>query len=168
MREQPTRVRTGTIRQYMTRTALVLIMVILAFLAFTYERPYVPPEFDKTAQTGVPQPPENSGYSAVEAQGIFSFSVVGAMYQQEDGSLVLDLTNPETNDVNIQCEIVNEDGKILYKSGAIRPGEYVERLHPLYKFPNEAMNIEMKVYAFEPQTWYSKGSVSLHNVLQAY
>ena len=38
----------------------------------------------------------------------------------------------------------------------------------LARLAGEAVPIEMKVYAFEDNTWYSKGTISLMNTLQPY
>ena len=85
------------------------------------------------------------------------------MYQQEDGSLLVYFTNPQSSDANLMCEIQNENGETIYKSGVIRPGEYIERLEPLAELSDEAIKIELYVYAFEPDTWYSKGTINLSN-----
>lgn len=169
MREQGTRVKTGAVRKMMlAAAALVLAAAALTGGYRLMNPPYVPPAFDPAAVSGVPAPPENMGYGEISAQGGFSFSIAGTMYQQEDGSLALYLTNPAAGGINLMCEVANDHGEIIYKSGVLRPGEYVEKLQPLRKLPNEAMKIEVSVYAFEPETWYSRGTIALANILQPY
>ena len=90
------------------------------------------------------------------------------MYQQEDGSLIIYLTNPETNDVNILCEIKDEEGNVIYKSGVIQPGEYLESLYPLQELVNQAMPIEINIYGYEKESWYSRGTILMENILQPY
>ena len=81
---------------------------------------------------------------------------------------MLYLTNPESNECIIMAEMTDEAGNVLYRSGALRPGEYVERLYPLLELENVAIPIQMKVYAFEPETWYSLGTIALNNTLQPW
>lgn len=147
---------------------MALAVVIAALLYRAFNPPYTPPPFETMAVAGVPTPPENLGYGEISSEGGFTFSIAGTMYQQQDGSLLVYFTNPQHSEANLQCEILNEDGTVLYKSGVIRPGEYVERLQPLEKLQNKATKIEVNVYAFAPETWYSKGTINLQNILQPY
>lgn len=169
MREQTTRVRTGAVKKILFAVLGVALTAGIAWLIYLAANPpYTPPPFETAAVAGVPAPPENMGYGEISADGGFAFSIAGTMYQQEDGSLLVYFTNPQHSEANLQCEILDETGAILYKSGVIRPGEYVERLQPLVKLQNEATNVELNVYAFEPDTWHSKGTINLQNILQPY
>lgn len=168
MREQTNRVKTGNAFRYAILAITVILVIGLAYVASSYfSKPeYVPPEFDAAAQTGEPSPAENLAYDEISAENGLRFSLAGTMYQQDDGSLLIYLTNPAASQCIISCEVKNEAGDTLYKSGAIRPGEYVERLMPQMEIENIAMPITMLVYAFEPDTWYSMGEVRLTNILQ--
>ena len=169
MRKQTTHVRTGMGKKIGAIAAGAALLVLFAVTGYRLFHPvYVPPAFESSATSGVPVPPENMGYGEISAPGGFSFSVAGTMYQQEDGSLLIYLTNPQDSEVNLMCEITDRAARIIYKSGVLRPGEYVERLRPAEQIPNEATEIAMNVYAFEPDTWYSKGTISLNNILQPY
>lgn len=169
MRKQTTHVRTGAVKKILIvalGTALAVVIAALVYRAFN--PPYTPPPFETAAVKGVPTPPESMGYGEISAKGGFAFSIVGTMYQQEDGSILVYFTNPEHSEANLQCEILDKDGTVIYKSGVIRPGEYVERLQPIKRLENKAMKIELNVYAFAPDTWYSKGTINLQNTLQPY
>jgi hypothetical protein len=171
MREQPTRIITGTVIRQVVIFAIIAVTVLLALavmFVIKYEPPYQPPPFELNAVQGVPNPPENMGYSDVDAMGKFIFWLASTMYQQKDRSLCLYLTNPQENEVYIMCRIVDEKDKTLYKSGLIRPGEYVERLYPIKKIKNKAVNIEVNIYAFDPENFQSVGTVTLDNILQPY
>lgn len=168
MRSQPTQVYTGRNKRLLLAIAAIVLALAAAFVIWRvafYEAPFVPPAFDPAAQTGVPTPPENMGYGEIRAENGFSFSIVSTMYQQEDGSLVLCLTNPEESESNILCEVKTKEGELLYRSGAIAPGTYVERLTPVTDLENVETPIELFVYAFAPDTWYSLGTIQLANTL---
>jgi hypothetical protein len=169
MREQPMRVRTGALRAITPVCAVILLTAALgvaAIFLFLYERPYSPPPYEPEAITGVPEPPENFRYSKIDVMGSFIFGIAGTTYQQEDGSLKIFFANPEENEAYLLCEVISADGVALYKSGLLRPGEYVERLRPLIGLKNEAIRIEIYIYALEPDTFYSVGMVTLDNILQ--
>jgi hypothetical protein len=127
------------------------------------------PRREENAVSGVPEPEESLNFGTIEVDGGFSFALAGTMYQQKDGSLLLYFTNPEDSGVLMMCEICEKStGEILYQSGLLSPGQYVGRLRPQHTLKNEAIIIEMKVYGFEPETYYSMGTVTLENTLQPW
>ncbi|MDD3193900.1 MAG: hypothetical protein PHE47_08700 [Oscillospiraceae bacterium] len=171
MRTQRTRPRAGRTKKILLAGAVSLLLLEVAFLAWRlvfYQPPYQPPAYEPAVQVGVPDPPEGMGYGQISAENGFSFWVAGAMYQQEDGSLLVYLTNPADSVCNILCEITDQDGHTLYRSGALRPGEFVERLYPLKQMENTTIEIQMNVYAFEPETWFSVGTITLNNTLHQW
>ena len=144
---------------------LSLAAAALIWRLAVYEPAFQPPEMELTAQYGVPSPPETLRYGAVSVDNGFSFSIAGTMYQQQDASLLVYFTNPTGSGCNMQCVVSDENGNTLYRSGAVPPGCYVEKLAPVAEMKNEAMPIEICVYAFEPGTWYSMGTIELANTL---
>jgi len=171
VRAQPTKLQTGTGRKRLLLfSAAALILLLAAGIVYIKndEPPYRPPLWEENAVNGVPEPEESLNYGTIETDGGLIFALAGTMYQQEDGSLLLYFTNPEDSGVLMMCEIRGEGGKVLYQSGMLSPGQYVERLYPQCKLKNEAMKIEMKVYGFEPETYYSMGTVTLENTLQPW
>ena len=171
MREQPTKVTTGAAKSKAAVFLVSAVTVMLAaavIFAIRHTPPYKPPPFEKTAIRGVPNPNGDMGYSEIDAMGKFKFSLAAVMYQQSDGSLLVYFTNPEINSVYLMCEINGKNGAALYKSGLIRPGEYVERLKPAGAIKNEAVEIKINVYAFNPENFQSAGTAALNNILQPY
>lgn len=149
----------------------VLLTASAAFAAIKYVTrtiPYIPPPFEPNAVEGIPEPPTNMGYSPVDAEGGYAFALAGNLYRQENGDLCIYFTNPDDSNVWMMCEIESHDYGVIYKSGVLKQGEYIERLTPLTEFPNEATKIEIKIYGFEPENWQSKGTVYLNTTLQPW
>ena len=171
MREQPTRIKTGAVKNraaIITSAVITLALAGIILFLVQYEPPYKPPAFEVGAVTGTPSPPESFGYNSVDAAGKFEFMLAGTFYQQEDASLRIYFNNPPQNEVYLMCEVTDSGGATLYKSGLLRPGEYVESLKPARRLENAATPVEVNVYAFEPDTYYSTGTVVLKNTLQPY
>ena len=171
MREQPTHVKAvASQNPALVLTAIVLTVALTAalILALTYQKPYQPPPFEPEAVMGAPNPPESFDYGEIDAAGKFAFGIAGTLYRQEDGSLRIYFSNPETNEAYLMCEVADSGGKALYKSGLLRPGEHVVSLYPITKMKNVAVNIEVRVYALDPEHYYSMGTVTLDNILQPY
>ena len=169
VRKQFTRVRTGAIQRTVLTllSALAVVLMIAALIfAIRYQPPYTPPPLEPNAVSGVPEPAENMRYSRLETPA-FNFSIAATAYQQKDGSLKVYFTNHAENRAYLMCEVINkENNKVIYRSGLIRPGEYVESLSPLRTIENVATPIEIFVYALELEGYLSLGQVTIDNVLQ--
>ena len=171
MRKQLTHARTDAARKLavvLTAVSTILLAAAFVFL-YAYEPPYKPPPFEPEANIGAPIPPDNMGYTELDAMGRFTFGIASNIYQQEDGSLKLYLTNKGDNEIYLMCEVIDiAKERTLYRSGLLRPGEYVESLYPIRKLKNEAVMVEICVYALSPEDYVSIGTITLDNVLQPF
>lgn len=152
-------------------TLVILGILCLSIIAIIAGRmiKYRPPAHDEKAVSGEPVVSEDYLYREMSTDFGYSFLMAANLYRQEDGALNIYLTNPKTNEVNIRCEIKDRDrGTLYYKSGLILPGEYVTELKPETKFSNEPHNVDVIIYAFEPDTYLSAGTTNLKLVLQAW
>lgn len=124
---------------------------------------FIPPPFDTAAQTGTPKVPEDLGWDELDAQS-YKFSVCG-VFALENGKADVWLTNPEENEVWLKVRVLDTDGKTLGETGLIRPGEYVRSVK-LDTEPKTGDNIQLKIMAYEPDTYYSAGVVSLNTTVK--
>ena len=126
---------------------------------------FSPPPFEPSAKTGEPQTemiPEESGYSLLDAQA-YQAALCGnpGIHGKE---VFLYLTNPETNIIWLKVRIIGESGEILGESGLLKPGEYAESV-TLDTVPAGDTPVQLKLMAYEPDTYHSAGAVSLHTSL---
>lgn len=148
--------------------AAVICVLSLAVMVFALSRTgtavgeFVPPEFDPAAQSGTPSVPGGLGWSELDAQA-FKVSVCGVVVPVENRAMVW-LTNPAGNEVWLKLRILDEKGNILGESGLIRPGEYVEAVE-LTEVPKSGTPITLKLMAYEPETYYSAGAVTLNTTI---
>lgn len=120
---------------------------------------FVPPPFDPTAQSGIPEVPAGLGYRELDA-GPYRVALCGQITQENSAALVC-LTNPIDNDVWIKLRILDENGHILGETGLTRPGEFV-RLMEINPIPESGTELVLKVMAYEPDTYHSLGAVTIH------
>ena len=163
----------STMGRFRFRAGLVLLLLILVacIVAAIYSLVvrYIPPAHEKNAQNGIPVVKESYLYESVASDFGYSFSLAANLYQREDGSVSVFLTNPIENDVSILCEIRDaETGQLYYKSGLLSPGEFVEKLKPGSKFANELHNVKVKILAYEPEKYLSAGTTELRLALQPW
>lgn len=139
----------------------VSIGAMIYALATTGEKTekFVPPPFETTAKTGTPEVPDDLGWKELDAD-VYKFSVCG-VFAPENGKVDVWLTNPKSNDVWMKVRVQDADGKALGETGLIRPNEYVRSVK-LDTVPNDGDSVQLKIMAYEPDTYYSAGVVSLN------
>lgn len=146
--------------------AAVLIMVWALASDTVQDSPvFIPPPFEAATQPGEPEPSEELerlGYSQLDAQA-YRAAVCGAPVV-EDGSAVLYLTNPADNQVWLKVRILDGAGELLGESGLLRPGEYVKAV-PLSSVPEAGAKVQLKLMAYEPETYHSAGAATLGTAL---
>ena len=142
------------------------IIVMVAALAFSGSNPekavFVPPQFDENAVRGTPDVPEGLGWSELDAQ-VYKVSVCGVVILK-DGKADVWFTNSEKNTVWLKLRVLDADGNILGETGLIRPGEYVEFVD-FTAIPEEDDPVSLKIMAYEAETYYSAGSVTLNTTI---
>ena len=143
--------------------------VIMVGIVYRNTRPYQPPAWDGTAVTGEPSPPEDLGYG-VGGMGDgtgFKFGLVSKWVRNGDGSLPVWFTDPAENEAYLMIRIRRaSDDAIIYESGLIRPGEYVETLQPRSEPESEPIEVKVSIYSFEPETYHSLGTFNLGGTVE--
>lgn len=140
----------------------VIIMIVALSVPKKAERgEFVPPAFDSSAVTGIPEVPEGLGYSAPFQEGMaYRFAVCGNVLMDGKQALVY-FTNPAENETWTKLRIYDESGNVLGETGLIKPGEYVQYVE-LDKELTPGTPIKLKIMGYEPDTYLSAGSVVLN------
>ena len=140
--------------------ALAVMTAVLAFGAGkgSGQTDFTPPPFDPSAVQGPPDVPDGLGWEELDAQA-FQVSVCGAVILDGDTADIW-LTNPAENTVWLKLRVLDAQGDTLGETGLIRPGEYVQSV-ALDALPEDGDAVTLKLMAYEPETYYSEGSVSL-------
>lgn len=123
---------------------------------------FVPPPFDASAVVGTPAIAEGEkGYGVLDARGVYSVGVCGEIVVQE-GKADIWFTSPAENTVWLKLRVLNKQtGEILGETGLIKPGEYVQSIS-FIKSPAKGSEISLRVMSYEPETYYSRGEVTLN------
>lgn len=147
--------------------ALCVVFMLVALLVpkEAVRGEFTPPAFAANAEQGVPTVSDDLGWYTPQAQGL-SFKVsVCAEVIVKDGKADIYFTNYEENDVWLMARIVNESGTVLAESGIIKQGEYLQTIE-FDKLPKNGQTLYYKVMAYEPNTYYSAGTITLEAVAQ--
>ena len=153
----------------MDRRRLICVLAVLCVISLTAmtvalcpgaeKTVFTPPPFDSAAETGTPAVPEGLGYRTLDADA-FRVAVCGEILAEGTNAVVY-LTNPIDNDAWLKVRILSEKGEILGESGLIRPGKYVRSVS-LNQTPAPGTPIVLKIMAYEPETYHSRGAVTVH------
>ena len=144
---------------------LAVVMIVALCLPRSTTVDFTPPPFDQNAVSGVPEVPEELGYSAPYKEGMaYRFSVCGNVTVEGESAAVVYLTNPAENDVWLKLRVLDGNDKVLGETGIIKPGEYV-RCVTLSSVPSEGTKIKLKIMGYEPETYLSAGSAALNTIM---
>ena len=144
---------------------LVSVIVMVAVLCCTPKEEmgaFIPPAFDNAAAVGTPEVPDGLGWQELDAQ-VFKIGICGKVIP-EGNTADIWLTNPESNAVWLKVRILDADGNTLGETGLVRPGEYVQSV-TWNTVPQSGTPIVLKIMAYEPDTYYSAGAVSLNTTV---
>lgn len=94
----------------------------------------------------------------------FRAYICGNVIVKDDAADVY-FTNSEEFDVWLKLRVLTANGTLLGETGLIRPGEYVKSVS-LTSEVEDGTAIKLKIMAYEPDTYYSAGSVTLNTILR--
>lgn len=144
----------------------ISLLVMVAALAFSggdlESSVFMPPPFDENVVQGTPDVPGNLGWSEVDAK-VYKASICGVIIV-DGGKADVWFTNLESNNVWLKLRVLDVNGNTLGETGLIRPGEYVQAV-TFETVPEIGDSIGLKLMAYEPETYYSVGSVTLNTVV---
>lgn len=157
-------------KNYILPLAAVLCIVSLVLMVFALTRQdtqtvmgeFTPPPFDSSAVVGSPAVPDNLGWQELDAQA-YKVGICGKVIPDGNTADVW-LTNPVSNTVWLKVRVLDEKGNTLGETGLIKPGEYVQSVR-LDTVPKAGTPIVLKIMAYQPDTYYSEGAVSLNTTI---
>ena len=114
------------------------------------------------AVIGSPSVPDGLGWQELDAQA-YIVGICGKFIPNGNTADVW-LTNPVSNTVWLKVRVLDEKGNALGETGLIKPGEYVQSVE-LDTVPKAGTPIVLKIMAYQPDTYYSEGAVSLNTAI---
>lgn len=145
-------------------TFFIMIVVLCISRQTQTQTAFTPPPFEVNAIKGVPDVPNDLGYSAPYKEGMaYHFAVCGNVVMDGRNATVY-FTNPKENEVWLKLRVLDEAGNVLGETGLLKAGEYVELVELLEELP-VGTPVKLKIMSYEPKTYYSVGSVMLDTMI---
>ena len=150
---------------------LIIVVLVVGIIVYAVTRTagsstsFTPPEEEENAVEGVPEVDEDLGWSEITIDDGYVVSICGVV-NEEDGSAEVWFYSDDENEVWVKLRIQDEDGNTIGESGLLMPGEYVQYVE-LDIVPEEDETVYLEVMGYEPDTYYSAGSVTLETTLYA-
>ena len=156
-----------TRRKRMVKIGMLYLLIVAAGVlaavwAYGHFQPaaLTHPDFEKAALTGTPQVEERYGYSTLQVDETYLVRLCGV--PANDGQSVdFYFTNPPESGVWFRAEVLDQDGQVLASTGVLRPGEYLPTVTLREKLTQRETPVTVRIVAYEPDTWQSRGNVNL-------
>lgn len=146
-------------------------LLSVAVMIFTLCNPkqqaaeFVPPPFDSSAVAGVPDPPQDLGWSEIYQDGMsYKTGICGNVIVYDNKADVY-FFNDASNTVWLKLRVLDEQGNILGETGLVKPNEYVQAVS-FSQTPDDGEKVQLKIMAYAPETYYSEGPITLNTSVQ--
>ena len=155
-------------RKILIPIIVIISVVFIGLIIFGLVARFKPPSHDSSAVKGVPEVDENYLYGTAQTEYGYIIQMAANLYQQKNGDVNIYFTNPISNTELLRCEIIDQDtDKVLYNTGYINPGEYIESVNNS-SVDNEEYDVIVKVYAYVDDSFESAGTTELSLKLQPW
>lgn len=158
------------------KKALIPILSVLCILSVTImiialcndskdEVVFVPPSFDAKTIEGTPKPPQELGWSEIYQDGMnYKVGICGRI-KIDNNEADIYFSNVNTNDVWLKLRIIDEQNNIISETGLIKPNEYIKSVR-FNTVPENGEKVKIKIMGYEPDTYYSVGSITLNTNIE--
>ena len=151
------------------KSVLVLMAIFLIGLISIYillsgqnnrEESFIPPEFEKHIEAGIPNHIDESlDYRELNISEELTISLCGNLAVNHD-YVDIYFTSSKENKVLSKIKLLDEDGTLIGESGLIKPDEYMKSIQ-LIETPKKSKNVIAKILTYEPDTYYSEGTINV-------
>lgn len=136
----------------------LFVLSIIFFISGFDSNEFIVPSDDESAVYGLnPIVADELNYTVLSDPNLpFSFGLCASPIV-DNGDLIVYFNNPIENDSWLLLRAYSND-KLIGSSGIVKQNGFVERVHGDF---NNVSNITFKVLAYEPNMYYSVGTVSV-------
>lgn len=124
---------------------------------------FAKPPFETAAQSGTPDTADESWTQVYKDGMSFSAHLCGKVILNGNTADVC-FANDGGNAVWLKLRVLDEKNRTLAETGLLKPNEYV-RTVTFDTVPENGEKIKLKIMAYEPDTYYSAGAVTLNTTV---
>ncbi len=150
-------------------SALCIISTLCMIIVLSFPKKetakFVPPNFDENAISGKPIVSEELGWNVIYQDGMEYKSAICGNIIINDNTADVYFWNDSENSAWLKLRVYDLNGKIVAETGIIKPNNYIEEIAFTEPIAN-GDKLKLKIMAYEPETYYSKGSVVLNTTVR--
>ena len=148
-------------------SVLLMIYVLYKTNSNKNQTEFIPPEFETAAQTDTPVIPTYLQWSEISQDGMsFKVGISGNIILKDDNHSDVFLLNDKENDVWLKLRVLDDNNTIIGETGLLKPGEYVQSIC-FSKGVFSGQKIKLKIMTYQPETYYSEGSIILNTTIKS-
>ncbi len=150
----------------LTIISVVLIITTIIIAQVTGSRKeFVKPEFDSNAINITNEKiPEELQYAEINVEEGYKVGVCNNLVLDESNNIKIYFRSLKENNVYVKLRIYDKEERVLAETGLIKSGEEIEKI----KVENlkDDTNVIVKIMSYEPDTYYSRGTVTLNTKIK--
>lgn len=143
---------------------IILLIVTNIYVTRMPKETFKKPEFEQNVEEADAKI-EDISYHMLDVAPGYQVGLCG-MPKEKDRQLTVYFTNEKGNQVWMQLLVLDQKQKVLGETGILKPGERVSKI-TLSRTLKKEETLKLKVNAYEPDTYYSAGEVTLETKTKA-
>lgn len=142
-------------------TVILVVLTIIIAVRTSSKEEFIKPEFDKNAINILDNAiNENLQYAEINVAEGYVVGICNNLILDEDNNIKIYFRSLAENNVLVKLRVYDKQNNILSETGLIKPGEQIEKIK--IDDLNQSKEVIIKIMSYDPETYYSKGTVSLN------
>jgi len=146
-------------------TVIIVIFTIVIAVKTSEVKKFIKPEFDNSAKPiSNIEIDEKLQYAEINVEAGYNVGICNNLILDNEENILIYFSSLKDNNVYLKLRIYDKEQNVLKETGLIKPGEQIEKL----KIGNlkEDKDVIIKIMSYDPETYYSKGTVSLNTKIK--
>lgn len=142
-------------------TSIVIITTITIAIKVSSKKEFVKPEFDNKAIEIInTEVSKELQYAEINVEQGYVVGICNNLILDKYKNVLIYFTSSKENNVYLKLRIYDKEGNILKETGLIKPGQQLEKI--TIENLEEDKDVIIKIMSYDPETYYSRGTVSLN------
>lgn len=142
-------------------TVIIVIFTIVVGIKISSKEEFLKPKFDINSKPiSNSKIEEKLQYAEINVEEGYIVGICNNLVLDKENKVLMYFSSLNNNSVYLKLRIYDKKGNILEETGLIKPGYQIEKI----RMDNlkEDKDVIIKIMSYDPETYYSKGTISLN------